>query len=76
MTWKWNGVWVVFFLILASTLAGCTQPYYGYPGPRLPETETALLVPDVGVKIYSSAGTWRNQTSTRSAVPRSWSDSN
>lgn len=56
MTGKVNGVWVVFFLILVGTLAGCTQPYYGYPGPRLPETETALLVPDVGVKIYSING--------------------
>jgi hypothetical protein len=56
MTGKWNGVRVVFFLIIASTLAGCTQPYYGYPGPRLPETETALLVPDAGVKIYSING--------------------
>jgi hypothetical protein len=56
MTGKGNGVWVVFFLIMVGTLAGCTQPYYGYPGPRLPETETALLVPDVGVKIYSING--------------------
>lgn len=56
MTGKVNGVGVVFFLILVSSLAGCTQPYYGYPGPRLPETETALLVPDVGVKIYSING--------------------
>ena len=56
MTGKVNGVGVVFFLILVGTLAGCTQPYYGYPGPRLPETETALLVPDVGVKIYSING--------------------
>jgi hypothetical protein len=56
MAGKWIGVWVVFFLILASTLAGCTQPYYGYPGPRVPETETALLVPDAGVKIYSING--------------------
>jgi hypothetical protein len=56
MTGQWNGVWVVFFVLLVSTLAGCTQPYYGYPGPRLPETETALLVPDVGVKIYSING--------------------
>jgi hypothetical protein len=56
MTVKWNGVWVFFFLIIASILPGCTQPYYGYPGPRLPETETALLVPDAGVKIYSING--------------------
>ena len=56
MTGKWNRVWVVFFVLLVSTLAGCTQPYYGYPGPRLSETETALLVPDVGVKIYAING--------------------
>jgi hypothetical protein len=56
MTVKWNGVWGVFFLFLASIPAACTQPYYGYPGPRLPETETALLVPDAGVKIYSING--------------------
>ena len=56
MTRKWNVAGVVFFLFLVSMLAGCTQPYYGYPGPRLPETETALLAPDVGVKIYSIDG--------------------
>ncbi len=44
------------FLLLAFILSGCTKPYYGYPGPRLPETETALLTPDVGVKIYSLNG--------------------
>jgi len=53
MTGKWNGVGVVFFVLLVSSLAGCTQPYHGYPGSRLPETETALLVPDAGIKIYS-----------------------
>jgi len=56
MTRKWNVARAVFFLFLVSMLAGCTQPYYGYPGPRLPETETALLEPDVGVKIYSING--------------------
>ena len=56
MAEKWKGVWGFFMLILAGTLTGCTQPYYGYPGPRLPETETALLVPDAGVKIYSING--------------------
>jgi hypothetical protein len=56
MAGKWNGVGVVFFFIIISTLAGCTQPYYGYSGPRLPETETALLMSDVGVKIYSING--------------------
>jgi hypothetical protein len=56
MTGKWNGVWVFFLLIFVCTLTGCTQPYYGYPGPRLPVTETARLVPDAGVKIYSING--------------------
>lgn len=56
MTVKWNGMWGIFFLVLAGILAGCPQAYYGYPGPRLPGAETALLAPDAGVKIYAIDG--------------------
>ena len=56
MTLSGNHLRAFCFLFFAFLLSGCTKPYYGYPGPRLPETETALLTPDVGVKIYSLNG--------------------
>jgi hypothetical protein len=56
MRWAWKQRGVICLLLLACTLAGCSKPYYGYPGPRLPENETALLAPDAGVKIVSIDG--------------------
>ena len=52
MTWKLK-ILCYAGLFLAWALAGCSKPYYGYSGPRLPAHETALLLPDKGVKIYS-----------------------
>ena len=51
-----NRIGAVCLLFFALSLWGCTKPYYGYPGPRLPETETALLVPDAGVEIHTLNG--------------------
>ena len=56
MSGKWKGIGMVSCVLLAMAVVACTRPYYGYPGARLPDTETALLVPDVGVKIYAING--------------------
>ena len=50
------GARAVLLSLFALVALGCTKPYIGYSGPRLPESETALLRPDVGVKIYSLNG--------------------
>ncbi len=53
MKGKLKRIGMVGGLLMVTMLMACTQTYYGYPGTQLPESKTALLVPDVGVKIYS-----------------------
>jgi hypothetical protein len=58
MEWNLNRMGAMGLLLFALTLWSCAKPtpYYGYPGPRLPAAETALLTPDAGVEIHSLNG--------------------
>lgn len=51
-----NHIGAICLLFFTLSLWNCTKPYYGYPGPKLPATETALLTPDAGVEIHTLNG--------------------